>query len=348
MKPNLWQRNGKNNMHTKRYKVLSIGLCILFCVHNSLDAMRQHDKIYVAGHGGLVGSAIIRELKAQGYTNIIIRSSKELDLRDQVAVNQFFQEERPDYVFLAAARVGGIKANMVSPAVFLYENLMIEANVIHAAYMYSVKKLLFLGSSCIYPRLAPQPMKEDYLLTSQLEPTNEGYAIAKIAGLKMCQAYNKQYGTRFITCMPTNIYGPGDNFNLETAHALPALMAKMHKAKHEGFEQVVVWGTGNARREWLYVDDLAQACVYLMNTYEGNEIVNIGLGQDISMKDLAFKIREIVGYQGELVFDATKPEGMPRKLLDVSKANGLGWHATVDLSRGLVSTYAWYNTKDKD
>lgn len=312
-----------------------------------LCAMQVHDKIYVAGHGGLVGSAIIRELNAQGYTNIVVRTSKELDLRNKEAVMRFFAQERPDFVFFAAAKVGGIKANMTYPAEFIYDNLAIELNVIHAAYTHHVKKLLFLGSSCIYPRLAPQPMKEEYLLTGLLEPTNEFYALAKIAGIKLCQAYNKQYGTQFITCMPTNLYGPGDNFNLETAHALPALMAKMHKAKQDGIGQVIVWGTGSARREWLYVDDLAQACLFLMNNYNGSEIVNIGLGQDISMKELAYKIKEIVEYQGELVFDVTKPEGMPRKLLDVSKANALGWKAAIDLDSGLKKTYNWFKSNPR-
>lgn len=329
----------------KNYAIFGIYIHLLLNTVAIINAMQLHDKIYVTGHSGLVGSAIVRELKAQGYTNILVRTSKELDLRDQKAVQLFFEQEKPAYVFLSAARVGGIKANIAYPANFIYDNLAIELNVIHAAYTHKVKKLLFLGSSCIYPRLCPQPMKEEYLLTGPLEPTNEAYALAKIAGIKLCQAYNKQYGTTFITCMPTNLYGPGDNFDLETGHALPALMAKMHTAKMEGIEHVIVWGTGNAQREWLYVDDLAQACLFLMNTYNDSGIVNIGLGEDISMKELAYKIKDVVGYKGHLIFDTTKPEGMPRKLLDVSKADILGWQAKIDLDNGLKKTYGWYSKR---
>ena len=315
---------------------------IFISISSILAIVPRDAKIYVAGHRGLVGSAIIQELKLHGYTNIVTRTSKELDLRDRLAVEVFFQSERPEYVYFAAAKVGGIQANIKQPAEFIYDNTAIEINVIHTAYISGVKKLLFLGSSCIYPRLAAQPMKEEYLLGGPLEPTNEGYALAKILGIKMCQAYNKQYGTNFITCMPTNLYGPRDDFSVETGHALPALIAKMHKAKIEGADHVPIWGTGSARREWLHVDDLAQACIYLMDTYSGNDIINIGMGQDISMRDLAYMIKEAVGFQGELRFDVTKPEGMPQKLLNVDKATGLGWLARINLRDGIEQTYAWY------
>ena len=322
-------------------------ILVLMLTGSHLAAASEHSialdaKIYVAGHRGLVGSALVKALRLQGYRNIITHTSQELDLRDQQAVHTFFEQEKPEYVFFTAAKVGGIKANMASPADFIYDNLAIELNVLHAAYLYGVKKLLFLGSSCIYPRQCNQPMKEEYLLNGPLEPTNEYYAVAKIAGIKLCQAFNRQHGTRFICCMPTNLFGPGDNFNLETAHALPALVAKMHAAKQTGATAVTVWGSGNARREWLYVDDLAQACVFLMNNYDDNEIINIGTGQDISMHDLAYKIKTIVGFEGDLIFDITKPEGMPQKLLNVEKATTLGWHATTDLDSAIRQTYLWY------
>lgn len=306
------------------------------------EDIQLDSKIYIAGHMGLVGSAIYRQLKESGFTNIIVKSSKELDLKDGAEVDAFFAKELPEYIFLCAAKVGGIKANMTYPAEFIYNNLAIELNIIHAAYKYKSKKLLFLGSSCIYPRSCLQPMKEEYLLNGPLEPTNEFYAIAKIAGIKLCQAYNQQYKTKFICCMPTNIYGTGDNFNLETAHALPALIAKMHNAKVNNLKEVTVWGTGEARREWLYVDDLANACIFLMNSYEKAEIINIGTGQDISMRDLAYAIKNIVGFNGELIFDSSKPEGMPRKLLNVEKINELGWQYTTNLEAGIEKTYSFF------
>lgn len=312
-------------------------------MQSSLVAAFEKDaKIYVAGHTGLVGTALIKELSSQGYNNIITRTSRQLDLRNQQAVYDFFEQEHPEYIFLIAAKVGGIKANISFPAEFLYDNLLIEANVIHAAYKYGVKKLLFLGSSCIYPRLCPQPMHEEYLLNGPLEPTNEGYAIAKIAGIKLCQSYNKQYGTRFICCIPTNLYGPGDNFNLETAHALPALIAKMHHAKQNRLPSVTIWGTGNARREWLYVDDLAQACLFLMAYYDESKTINIGTNTDISMKNLAYTIKNIVGFEGDLLFDTTQPDGMPQKLLNVDKASHYGWKAQTSLEDGIRKTYDAY------
>lgn len=304
--------------------------------------MKHNSKIYVAGHNGLVGSAIMRALCADGYTNIITRTFDELDLRDQRAVHLFFEQEKPEYVFLAAARVGGIKANSEYPADFMYDNLMIQNNIIHAAYQYHVKKLLFLGSSCIYPRLCPQPIKEEYLLTSALEPTNEPYALAKIAGLKLCQAYNKQYGTQFIVVMPTNLYGPGDNFDLQSSHVLPALLAKFIHARDAQLPNVQVWGTGTVRREFLYVDDLARAVLFLMRHYHGQDWINIGAGQDCSIAELAMLIKEIVGFTGEIVFDATQPEGTPRKLLDSSKINALGWQPKVTLRAGIEQTLQWY------
>jgi GDP-L-fucose synthase len=304
--------------------------------------MHHHDKIFVAGHRGLVGSAIVRRLQSSGYENLALRSRQELDLEDQAGVFRFFEEERPDYVFFAAAKVGGILANSTYPADFIRDNLAVELNVIEAAYRARVKKLLFLGSSCIYPKLAPQPIKEEYLLTGELEPTNEWYAIAKIAGIKLCQAYNQQYGTRFISAMPTNLYGPNDNFDLQTSHVLPALLRKFHEAKENGAPEVVVWGSGRPRREFLHVDDLADACVYLMEHHEGSEIVNVGVGEDVSIRELAELIRDVVGYEGELVFDASKPDGTPRKLLDVSRIRGLGWAATIPLREGVEQTYDWY------
>lgn len=304
--------------------------------------MNKDAKIYVAGHRGLVGSAILRKLQANGYTNLVYKTSQELDLRDKSQVDRFFQEEKPEYVFLAAAKVGGIFANNEYPADFIRDNLMIQTNVIDAAYRNSVKKLLFLGSTCIYPKFAPQPLKEEYLLTGELEPTNEPYAIAKIAGIKMCQSYNRQYGTKYISVMPTNLYGPNDNFDLHTSHVLPALIHKFHEAKENNALYVEVWGTGTPRREFLYSDDLADACVFLMNNYEGNEIVNVGVGEDIPIKELAEKIKAVVGYEGEIQFDTTKPDGTPRKLVDVSKINALGWKATISLEEGLQKAYKWF------
>jgi GDP-L-fucose synthase len=304
--------------------------------------MNKDAKIYVAGHRGLVGSAILRKLQADGYTNLVYRTSQELDLRDRNQVDRFFKEEKPEYVFLAAAKVGGIVANNEYPADFIRDNLMIQTNVIDAAYRNGVKKLLFLGSTCIYPKFAPQPLKEEYLLTGELEPTNEPYAIAKIAGIKMCQSYNRQYGTKYISVMPTNLYGPNDNFDLHTSHVLPALIRKFHEAKENNASYVEVWGTGTPRREFLHSDDLADACVFLMKNYEGNEIINIGVGEDISIKELAEKIKEVVGYQGEIKFDTTKPDGTPRKLVDVSKINALGWKASISLDEGLQRVYQWF------
>lgn len=304
--------------------------------------MNKHAKIYVAGHTGLVGSALVRKLKADGFTHLLCKTIDELDLCDQQAVNAFFSEQRPDYVFLAAARVGGIKANSSFPAQFIYDNLMISANVIHAAYRYGVKKLLFLGSSCIYPRNCPQPICEEYLLTGTLEKTNEPYAIAKIAGINLCQSYNKQYGTDFISCMPTNLYGPGDNFDLETSHVLPALIAKMYDAWSANAEYVTIWGTGKALREFLFVDDLADAAVFLMQHYSSSEPINVGVGRDIAIAEVAHLIKEIVGFKGKLVFDTTKPDGTPRKLLNVDKINSLGWQAQVSLEEGITRTLEWY------
>jgi len=304
--------------------------------------MNKDVKVYVAGHGGLVGSAICRKLKAAGYDNILLRSREELDLCSQQDVNEFFAEHRPGYVFLAAARVGGIHANDVYPADFIRDNLLIQTNVIDAAYKQGASKLLFLGSSCIYPKLAPQPMQEQHLLTGSLEPTNEWYAVAKIAGIKMCQAYRKQYGFDAISLMPTNLYGAGDNFDLENSHVLPALIRKFHQAKIAHSKHVQVWGTGQARREFLHVDDLASAAVYLMNTYSGHEIVNVGTGIDVTIAEVAMLIGEIVAYKGKLTYDSSKPDGTPRKLLDVTKLSDLGWHASVELKDGLTSTYDWF------
>lgn len=307
--------------------------------------MDKGSKIYVAGHKGLVGSAILRRLQSEGYSNLIVRTHRELDLSKQPEVEQFFSAERPEYVFVASAKVGGILANSLYPADFLYSNLRIELSVIHSAYLYGVRKLLFLGSSCIYPKVTPQPMKEEYLLTGVLEPTNEAYAIAKIAGIKMCQAYNSQYGTHFISAMPTNLYGPGDNFDLQTSHVLPALIRKFHEAKLSG-QPVTIWGTGNPRREFLFVDDLADACHFLMNHYDESEIINIGIGKDISIRELAELTGEIVGYNGEIVYDPGKPDGMLLKCLDVSRINRMGWKATTGLRDGIVRTYQWYLTHD--
>lgn len=301
--------------------------------------MELHSKIFVAGHKGLVGSAILRALKAQGYTNLVYRTRAELDLLNRDRVLSFFEEEGVEYVFLAAAKVGGIVANNEYPADFIRDNILIQTNVIDAAYRNNVKKLLFLGSTCIYPKFAPQPMKEEYLLTGVLEPTNEPYAIAKIAGITMCQSYNRQYGTKYISVMPTNMYGPNDNFDLKTSHVLPALIRKFHEAKVNQSPEVEVWGTGTPRREFLHSDDLADACLFLMNTYGENEIVNIGVGEDISIKELAYLIKEVVGYEGEIVFNTSAPDGTPRKLVDVTKINGLGWKASIPLEEGIKAVY---------
>jgi len=304
------------------------------------NSMEKESIIYVAGHNGMVGSAIARKLRKEGYTNILERSSSQLDLRDQNAVAEFFKAEQPEYVFLAAAKVGGIQANNIYRAEFLHDNLMIQNNVIHQAHMSGVKKLLFLGSSCIYPKLAPQPLKEDYLLSGQLEPTNEPYAIAKIAGIKMCEAYRAQYGSNFISAMPTNLYGPNDNYDLQNSHVLPALLRKFHTAKMENAPAVEIWGTGSPLREFLHVDDLAEACFFLMQHYNEEQFVNIGCGEDISIRDLALLIKKIVGYEGELTHDTSKPDGTPRKLMDVSKINGLGWKYSISLEEGIRSVYA--------
>ncbi|PEL49027.1 GDP-L-fucose synthase [Bacillus toyonensis] len=310
--------------------------------------MKKDSRIYVAGHRGLVGSAILRKLEEQGYTNLVYKTSKELDLRDPRQVGEFFKTEKIDYVFLAAAKVGGIVANNQYPADFIRDNLMIQTNVIDSAYRSGVEKLLFLGSTCIYPKLAPQPLKEEYLLTGELEPTNEPYALAKIAGIKMCESYNRQYGTKYISAMPTNLYGENDNFDLHTSHVLPALIRKFHEAKENNAEFVEVWGTGTPLREFLYSDDLADACVYLMNNYEGNEIVNIGVGEDLSIKELAEKVKATVGFTGELRFDTSKPDGTPRKLVDVTKINALGWKATTSLDEGLKKAYDWFLQTEKE
>ena len=299
-------------------------------------------KIYVAGHNGLAGSAIVRALKNKCYHNLVLRSSQELDLRNQQAVDDFFAQEKPNYVFLAAAKVGGIQANNTYRAEFLYDNLMIEANIIHSAYHHGVDKLLFLGSSCIYPKLCPQPMKEEYLLTDLLEPTNEPYAIAKIAGLKLCENYSRQYGVNFISAMPTNLYGMNDNFDLSGSHVLPALLRKFHEAKLNSTPTVTVWGTGSPLREFLYVDDLADALLFLMHHYNEPSFVNVGTGEEISIKDLALTIKAVVGYEGELIFDASKPDGTPRKLLDVSQLREMGWQAKTGLKEGIEKTYTWF------
>ena len=299
--------------------------------------MRPENRVYVAGHRGLVGAAITRRLSSEGFGDLLVRTRAELDLTDGRAVDDFFASERPEYVFLAAAKVGGILANATYPADFLGENLKIQLNVIEAAHRHGVEKLLFLGSSCIYPKHAPQPIKEEYLLTGALEPTNEAYALAKISGIKLCQAYNEQHGTDFISAMPTNLYGPGDNFDLRTSHVLPALIRKFHESKERGDADVTVWGTGNPRREFLHVDDLADACVHLMR-----EIVNVGVGEDVSISKLAETVRDVVGHEGGLVYDTTKPDGTPRKLLDVRRLEELGWQASIPLRRGIEQTYAWY------
>lgn len=301
--------------------------------------MKKEDRIYIAGHRGMVGSAILRRLREKGYENFILRKSSELDLRDQLAVQRFFEEEKPDYVFLAAAKVGGIMANNTYRADFLYENLAIQNNVIHQSYVHGVKKLLFLGSSCIYPKLAPQPLKEEYLLTGPLEPTNEPYAIAKIAGIKMCDAYRDQYGCHFISVMPTNLYGPNDNYDLQNSHVLPALIRKFHEAKLAGSAHVEIWGSGNPLREFMHADDLAAACHFLMLNYNEPGFINIGTGKDISIRDLATLIKEVSGFKGELRFDPTKPDGTPRKLLDVSRLHALGYRHEIPLDEGIARVY---------
>lgn len=307
--------------------------------------MNVNDKIYIAGHRGMVGSAIERKLRKEGFNNIVTATSKELDLRDQQQVRDFFQKENPKYVFLAAAKVGGIHANNTYRAEFLFDNLMIEANIIHSAYEHKVEKLLFLGSSCIYPKFAEQPLKESSLLGGILEPTNEPYAIAKIAGIKLCEAYRDQYGCNFISAMPTNLYGPNDNYDLNNSHVLPALIRKFHTAKEEGHEKVEVWGTGSPLREFLHVDDLAEACFFLMQNYNGKEFVNVGVGEDLSIKDLALLVKRIVAFDGELVFNTDKPDGTPRKLMDVSKIHGLGWKHNISLEDGIASVYEEFKTK---
>ncbi|HWO36415.1 MAG TPA: GDP-L-fucose synthase [Candidatus Acidoferrum sp.] len=299
-------------------------------------------RVFVAGHRGLVGAAIVRQLEALGCRNLLLRSHSELDLREQGAVDDFFREHRPEFVFLAAAKVGGILANATHPAEFLHDNLAIQTNVIHAAWMQGAKKLLFLGSSCIYPRLAPQPIKEEYLLTGPLEATNEAYAIAKIAGLKLAAAYHAQYGFSAISLMPTNLYGPGDNFDLQTSHVLPAMMRRFHEAKMSGSSSVTLWGTGTPRREFLHVDDLANAACFLMETYDEPDLLNVGVGEDLTIADLAALVARIVGYGGSVLFDPSLPDGTPRKLLDVSRIHALGWHARIPLEKGIALTYEWY------
>ncbi len=304
--------------------------------------MDRNSKIYVAGHRGLVGSGIVRNLTEKGFTNIIKKTHEELDLTNQTLGEKFFKQESPEYVFLAAAKVGGIHANNTYPADFISQNLQIQCNVLQSAYKNNVKKLMFLGSSCIYPKMCLQPIKEEYLLSGYLEPTNEAYALAKIAGLKMCQFFNIQYGTKFIGIMPTNLYGPNDNYDLENSHVLPALMRKMHDGKVENRDVVEIWGTGNPRREFLHVDDMADACIYLMEHYEGNDFVNVGTGKDITIKDLAEMIKDVVGFEGDLIFNTSKPDGTPRKLLDVSRLTSLGWKHKIELYEGIQKTYMDY------
>lgn len=309
--------------------------------------MNKDSKIYVAGHRGMVGSAIVRNLKENGYTNIIGKTSKELNLIRQNEVEEFFELEKPEYVILAAAKVGGIHSNNTYPAEFIYDNLMIESNIIHCAYKHGVKKLLFLGSSCIYPKMAQQPIKEEYLLTGALEPTNEAYAVAKIAGIELCKFYRRQYGCDFISAMPTNLYGINDNFDLETSHVMPALIRKFHEAKLNGVSEVTMWGTGKPKREFLYVDDLADACVHLMNNYSDEIHVNVGTGEDIEIRELAQMIKEVVGYEGEIVNDLSKPDGTPRKLLDVSLLEATGWKYSTRLRDGISTVYDWYTLGNK-
>lgn len=309
--------------------------------------MEKSSLIYVAGHRGLVGSAIVRRLQADGYTNIVSQTSSELDLRDYKSVDTFFRKHKIDYVFLAAAKVGGIAANNEYPADFIRDNLLIQTHVIDAAYRHGIKRLLFLGSTCIYPKYAAQPLKEEYLLEGALEPTNEPYAVAKIAGIKMCQSYNRQYGTQYLSVMPTNLYGPNDNYDLHHSHVLPALMRKFHEARLQQSPFVTIWGTGTAKREFLHADDLADACLYLMKNYYEDEIINIGVGEDISILELAEKIKKIVGYKGDIILDPSKPDGTPRKLVDTTKINNLGWRAAISLEDGLAQTYQWF-TENKE
>lgn len=304
--------------------------------------MDKNAKIYIAGHKGLVGSALVRGLNKQGYNNLIVKTREELDLLSQNAVKDFFEKERPEYVFLAAAKVGGILANDTYPADFIRDNLIIETNLIDSAYKNGTKKLLFLGSSCVYPKNCPQPIKEEYLLTGELESTNKAYALAKIAGIVMCQSYSKQYGMKTISVMPTNLYGENDNFDLQTSHVLPALIRKFHDAKINGDSEVILWGSGSPKREFLYVDDLADACVFLMNNYDSSEIINIGTGEDLSILDLASMVKECVGYEGRIVWDSSRPDGTMRKLLDVSKIRSIGWKHNINLSEGIKMTYKWY------
>lgn len=304
--------------------------------------MNKNSRIYVAGHRGLIGSNIVKVLERLGYNNLILKTHSELNLINEQEVNNFFKEEKPEYIFLCAARVGGIGANSTMPVEFLYDNLMIQNNVIKAAYDYQVDKLLFLGSSCIYPRECEQPMKEKELLSGYLEPTNEAYAIAKIAGLKLCEYYKKQYGANFISCMPTNIYGPNDNFDIDSSHVVPAMIRRFYEAKIKSLPNVEIWGTGKAMREFLYVEDLAEACIFLMENYDGNEFINVGTGKDISIKELAIIIKDIVGYSGKIIFNTSKPDGNPKKLLDITKCSEIGWKYKVELRDGLERTFKWY------
>jgi GDP-L-fucose synthase len=307
--------------------------------------MQKTDKIYIAGHRGMVGSAILRKLQKEGFTNILLRTSSDLDLRNQQEVNDFFAQEKPDYIFLAAAKVGGILANNIYRGMFIYENIMIQSNVIHAAHINNAKKLMFLGSSCIYPKLAPQPLKEEFLLTGLLEETNEPYAIAKIAGIKMCDAYRSQYGSNFISVMPTNLYGPNDNYDLEKSHVLPALIRKFHEAREENKPNVSIWGSGKPKREFLHSDDLADACFFLMQNYDEAGLVNVGTGEDIEIRELALLVKDIVGYEGEMVLDSSKPDGTPRKLMDVSKLSKAGWKAKIGLREGIEAVYKEFAAK---
>ncbi len=304
--------------------------------------MNKNSKIYIAGHSGLVGSAIVRELQRQGYPNLVLKTHNELDLINTEEVKRLFESEKPEYVFLSAAKVGGILANNTYPADFIYQNLQIQNNIIHTSYLSKVKKLLFLGSSCIYPKLCPQPIKEEYILTSELEQTNESYAIAKIAGIKMCESYNRQYGTNFISAMPTNIYGTNDNYDSENSHVIPGLINRIHNAKTKNLSSIKVWGTGKPKREFLFSDDLAKACIFLMDNYQDNKIINVGCGEDIEISSLSALICDVIGYKGKIEFDISKPDGTPRKVLDISKIKSLGWAPTIDLRTGLKLTYDWY------